>query len=56
MLGEEETDERANLLGGGNKETGEQDDDDFFLNGPKVKISGLRSQVDQVTRYTNHYK
>eukprot|EP00090_Calanus_glacialis_P042667 TRINITY_DN7564_c0_g1_i1.p1 TRINITY_DN7564_c0_g1~~TRINITY_DN7564_c0_g1_i1.p1 ORF type:complete len:143 (-),score=47.80 TRINITY_DN7564_c0_g1_i1:25-453(-) len=49
MLGEEETDERANLLGGGNKETGDQDDDDFFLNGPKVKISGLRSQVDQVT-------
>jgi len=50
MLGGEETDERANLLGGGNKEAGGEDDD-FFLNGPKVKISGLRSQVDQVTRY-----
>jgi len=48
MLGGEETDERANLLGGGNKEAGGEDDD-FFLNGPKVKISGLRSQVDQVT-------
>merc|ERR1719184_370066 len=42
-------DERANLLGGGIKESGDAEDDDFFLNGPKVKISGLRSQVNEVT-------
>merc|ERR1711892_779003 len=49
MLGGEETDERANLLGGGINDTGRGEDDDFFLNGPKVKIAGLRSQVNEVT-------
>jgi len=49
MIGAEETtDERANLLGGGTKDPAEEDDD-FFLTGPKVKIAGLRNQVDQVT-------
>merc|ERR1712142_156116 len=63
--GGEETDERANLLGGkalldgnfyrnkkitgGTKDSVDDEDDDFFLNGPKVKIAGLRSQVNEVT-------
>lgn len=49
LVGEGEMDERANLLGGGTKASVDDEDDDFFLNGPKVKIAGLRSQVNEVT-------
>eukprot|EP00088_Acartia_fossae_P023060 TRINITY_DN24124_c0_g1_i1.p1 TRINITY_DN24124_c0_g1~~TRINITY_DN24124_c0_g1_i1.p1 ORF type:complete len:133 (+),score=20.46 TRINITY_DN24124_c0_g1_i1:38-436(+) len=41
--------ERQNLLGG----TSENEDEDFFLNGPKIKFSkslqGVKGQVEEVT-------